>query len=141
MKWVSMASIGVQFDFGECNRRQKAAAKHAAHTRKWMASQTTNVLLEARNGSTNQMRLRELAMNGDAKVRIAVAANANADAATLIFLSGVDLITSEISQKLVRNPNTPVQALVNVKSSPFFTWFGNRDKLLAHPNWTARATP
>lgn len=130
-----MGTIGVQFDFAEFHRRERASAKHATHTRKWTAAQTTNVVAEARDRATPPARLDELARNGTAPVRIGVAGNPSADPATLVFLTGRDFITSEIAQRLTRNPATPLQALKNVQSSTFATWHGNRERILAHPNW------
>lgn len=128
-------SISVGIDFGEHNRRTKAAANHGAAARKWMDAQVTNVLAEARSKGTAPLRLDELARNGTAPVRTAVAGNPSSLPETLFFLSTADFLTSEIAQKLTRNASTPLDALVNIANSTFHTWFGNRERILAHPNW------
>ena len=130
-----MGTINVNFDFGAFYARERAAALHGAHARKWMASQTTNVLQEARDPNTSQARLEELALNGTAPVRQAVAANRSASPTTLFLLSERDFITSVLSQRLSRNPVTPREALVNIRNSTFARWFGNWDRVEAHPNW------
>ena len=130
-----MATIQVGFDFAEYARRERAGAKRGAAARRWMAAQPGNVLAEARSRTTAPARLTEIAENGNAACRTAVAGNPATPHRTLLFLSTVDLITSEISQRLTRNPATPYGALKNVEASSFRSWFGNWDRIQAHPNW------
>lgn len=131
----AMGTINVNGDFAAMNAQQRVRAQRTTVTRKWMAMQTTNVFAEAKSKVTPASRLSELAEYGSAPLRTAVAKNPSAPPATLLYLSEPNLITSAIAQKLVRNPSTPNDALINVCQSVFGTWHGNGIRAKAHPNY------
>jgi hypothetical protein len=136
-----MGVVWVGTDLEALDRRFATGAKRGAAAKKWMEIQTTNVLAEARDRSTPVARLDELARNGTAPVLQAVAGNPSASPAALHYLTSYGVLTSAIAKRLVVNPSTPFQALVNVAKSEYATWWGNAERARLHPNWLANQNP